>query len=94
MEDQAASKANHHVFDVSLDVLPPVGANVDGRLDGTGTVWTTSAHIITAVMGSGVVSLTWAVAQLGWIIGPAAILSFSFLTDHGLQLPENVVVTL
>lgn len=48
----------------------------------TGTVWTASAHIITAVVGSGVLSLAWAIAQLGWIIGPAAMLLFSFVTYY------------
>ncbi|CAI0409085.1 unnamed protein product, partial [Linum tenue] len=32
-----------------------------------GTVWTASAHIITAIIGSGVLSLAWGIAQLGWI---------------------------
>lgn len=45
-----------------------------------GTVWTASAHIITAVIGSGVLSLTWATAQLGWIAGPAVLLLFALLT--------------
>lgn len=46
----------------------------------TGTVWTASAHIITAVIGSGVLSLAWSVAQLGWIAGPATILFFAAVT--------------
>ena len=47
-----------------------------------GTVWTASAHIITAVIGSGVLSLAWAVAQIGWIGGPVAMLLFSFVTFY------------
>lgn len=47
-----------------------------------GTVWTASAHIITAVIGSGVLSLAWATAQLGWIAGPAVIFLFSFVTYY------------
>ncbi|MCL7046262.1 hypothetical protein MKW94_005586, partial [Papaver nudicaule] len=39
----------------------------DGRVKRTGTLLTASAHIITAVIGSGVLSLAWAIAQLGWI---------------------------
>ncbi|CAM0944475.1 unnamed protein product [Alopecurus aequalis] len=46
----------------------------------TGTVWTAMAHIITAVIGSGVLSLAWSVAQLGWVAGPAAILFFAGVT--------------
>ncbi|CAN1289705.1 Amino acid permease 6, partial [Linum perenne] len=34
-----------------------------------GTWVTASAHIITAVIGSGVLSLAWAIAQLGWVAG-------------------------
>nr|DAD44583.1 TPA_asm: hypothetical protein HUJ06_002813 [Nelumbo nucifera] len=52
----------------------------DGRPCRTGTVWTATAHIITAVIGSGVLSLAWAVAQLGWIAGPATLIVFSLIT--------------
>ena len=47
-----------------------------------GTMWTASAHIITAVIGSGVLSLAWAIAQLGWVAGPAVMLLFSFVTYY------------
>ncbi|XP_071692747.1 probable amino acid permease 7 [Rutidosis leptorrhynchoides] len=46
----------------------------------TGTVWTALAHIITAVIGSGVLSLAWSVAQLGWIAGPLSLFLFAFFT--------------
>lgn len=52
----------------------------DGRLKGSGSVWTASAHIITALIGSGVLSLAWATAQLGWIAAPTVLLLFSFVT--------------
>lgn len=45
-----------------------------------GTWVTASAHIITAVIGSGVLSLAWAISQLGWIAGPAVLMAFSFIT--------------
>ncbi|CAN6335709.1 unnamed protein product [Urochloa humidicola] len=48
----------------------------DGRPRRTGTVLTASAHIVTAVIGSGVLSLPWAVAQLGWAAGPPVMLLF------------------
>ncbi|KAK3193119.1 hypothetical protein Dsin_024429 [Dipteronia sinensis] len=44
------------------------------------TLLTASAHIITAVIGSGVLSLAWALAQLGWIAGPIALIAFSIIT--------------
>ncbi|KAL7082564.1 hypothetical protein ACP275_14G107100 [Erythranthe tilingii] len=52
----------------------------DGRPKRTGTALTASAHIITAVIGSGVLSLAWAIAQLGWVAGPIALASFSIIT--------------
>ncbi|GAB4855718.1 Amino acid permease 3, variant 2 [Ancistrocladus abbreviatus] len=74
---------NHHqVFDISIDMFsqhPSKCFDDDGRLKRTGTVWTASAHIITAVIGSGVLSLAWAIAQLGWIAGPAVMFLFSFV---------------
>uniref|UniRef100_A0A803MC33 Amino acid transporter transmembrane domain-containing protein n=1 Tax=Chenopodium quinoa TaxID=63459 RepID=A0A803MC33_CHEQI len=52
----------------------------DGRAKRTGTWLTASAHIITAVIGCGVLSLAWAVAQMGWIAGPIILLVFSLVT--------------
>ncbi|KAL7585105.1 probable amino acid permease 7 isoform X1 [Lactuca sativa] len=46
----------------------------------TGTLWSTVAHIITAVIGSGVLSLAWSMSQLGWIAGPIALLFFALVT--------------
>ncbi|KAK4795914.1 hypothetical protein SAY86_028240 [Trapa natans] len=53
----------------------------DGCIKRTGTLMTASAHIITAVIGSGVLSMAWAVAQLGWVAGPVVLLAFSFITN-------------
>ncbi|KAF5467927.1 hypothetical protein F2P56_012131 [Juglans regia] len=77
--------SHHQVFDVSVDVHPQGGSKCfddDGRLKRTGTVWTASAHIITAVIGSGVLSLAWAIGQLGWVAGPAVMFLFSFVTYY------------
>ncbi|XP_023636948.1 probable amino acid permease 7 isoform X2 [Capsella rubella] len=46
----------------------------------TGTLWTAVAHIITGVIGAGVLSLAWAMAELGWIAGPAAMIAFAGVT--------------
>ncbi|KAI3769102.1 hypothetical protein L6452_00199 [Arctium lappa] len=46
----------------------------------TGTIWTAIAHIITGVMGAGVLSLGWSLAQLGWLFGPLAIIVFALVT--------------
>ena len=45
-----------------------------------GTAWTAVAHIITGVIGSGVLSLAWSMAQLGWIAGPVTMVCFALVT--------------
>lgn len=94
MGEHAASKNhhqhhNHQVFNVSIDMLPQNGSKCfddDGRLKRTGNVWTASSHIITAVIGSGVLSLAWAIAQLGWIAGPTVMFLFSFVIYYTSSL--------
>ncbi|KAJ0102427.1 hypothetical protein Patl1_03716 [Pistacia atlantica] len=51
----------------------------DGQIR-TGTLWSCVAHIITAVIGAGVLSLAWSTSQLGWIAGPVALLCFAIIT--------------
>ncbi|CAA0814044.1 Probable amino acid permease 7 [Striga hermonthica] len=46
----------------------------------TGTIWTAVAHIITGVIGSGVLALGWSMAQLGWAAGPFSMLFFAAIT--------------
>ncbi|XP_027341307.1 amino acid permease 4-like [Abrus precatorius] len=90
----ANEATNHHAFDFdgSIDDAPshPQRASKcyddDGRLKRTGTIWTASSHIITAVIGSGVLSLAWAIAQLGWIAGPAVMILFSLVTFYTSSL--------
>ncbi|RLN34783.1 amino acid permease 3-like isoform X2 [Panicum miliaceum] len=41
-----------------------------------------SAYIITAVMGSGVLTLGSAMSQLGWVLGPAAMVLFALLVTY------------
>ena len=43
-------------------------------------MWTATAHVITAVIGSGVLSLAWSMAQIGWIAGPPILLGFAVIT--------------
>lgn len=52
----------------------------DGHPRRTGNLWTCVAHIITGVIGAGVLALSWSVAQLGWVAGPAAMLCFAAVT--------------
>ncbi|XP_042003844.1 amino acid permease 3-like [Salvia splendens] len=55
----------------------------------TGNTWTASAHIITGVIGSGVLSLAWSMAQLGWIWGPLLMLLFAAVTLFSSFLISN-----
>ncbi|XP_026662336.1 probable amino acid permease 7 isoform X2 [Phoenix dactylifera] len=67
--------AVHHSLELTDD-----SCDDDRHLIRTGTVWTCAAHIITAVIGSGVLSLAWSTAQLGWIAGPVSMLCFAMVT--------------
>ncbi|KAE9609125.1 hypothetical protein Lal_00019995 [Lupinus albus] len=58
----------------------------DGRLKRTGTVWTAFAHVITGVIGAGVLSLAWAMSQLGWFLGILSIVLFSAITLYTANL--------
>ncbi|KAL9681560.1 hypothetical protein QQ045_013345 [Rhodiola kirilowii] len=75
----ATKNPDHHVFAVEHDHSSSL-LDDDGHPKRTGTYMTASAHIITAVIGSGVLSLAWATAQLGWVAGPVAMLLFSLVT--------------
>ncbi|KAJ7554127.1 hypothetical protein O6H91_06G126600 [Diphasiastrum complanatum] len=60
----------------------PDAIDDDGRPKRTGNLWNASAHVITAVIGSGVLSLAWSMAQLGWVAGPPVLLAFAFVTYY------------
>lgn len=52
----------------------------DGKAKRTGNVWTATTHIITVVVGAGVLALAWAMAQLGWIAGIGRIVIFASIS--------------
>ncbi|XP_047983524.1 amino acid permease 3-like isoform X2 [Salvia hispanica] len=70
---------NNQNFDIKL-------YHDDGRPKRTGTVFTASSHMITAVIGPAVLSLAWANAQLGWIAGPTILILFSVITHYTSSL--------
>ncbi|XP_077249761.1 amino acid permease 3-like isoform X1 [Tasmannia lanceolata] len=81
--------SNFPPLEVSLDMQNQGASKCfddDGRIKRRGTVWTASAHIITAVIGSGVLSLAWAIAQLGWVAGPVVMFLFSFVIYYTSSL--------
>ncbi|XP_077231732.1 amino acid permease 6-like [Tasmannia lanceolata] len=57
----------------------------EGEDDGQereGTLLSATAHVVTAVIGSGVLALAWSVAQLGWIVGPIVLCWFAWVTFY------------
>ncbi|XP_010458325.1 PREDICTED: amino acid permease 8 [Camelina sativa] len=72
----------HNPSAVELDDTAVKGVDDDGREKRTGTFFTASAHIITAVIGSGVLSLAWALAQLGWVAGTIILVTFAVITYY------------
>ncbi|KAM0925840.1 hypothetical protein ACQ4PT_003764 [Festuca glaucescens] len=66
---------------MDVEKVPEVAPEVDddGRVR-TGTVWTATTHAITAIIGSGVLALPWSVAQMGWILGPIALIGCAYIT--------------
>jgi amino acid permease len=63
-------------------VYDPTKFDEDGKPRRKGNVMTASAHVITAVIGSGVLSLAWSIAQMGWIAGPSVLLLFAGVTYY------------
>ncbi|OAE28859.1 hypothetical protein AXG93_684s1380 [Marchantia polymorpha subsp. ruderalis] len=46
----------------------------------TGNVFNATAHVVTAVIGSGVLGLPWSIAQLGWVAGVIMLVFFALAT--------------
>nr|CAD1841426.1 unnamed protein product [Ananas comosus var. bracteatus] len=80
MEVEGKTKYTEEAFDFDDGRQQKPELDDDGRPKRRGTLLTASAHIITAVIGSGVLSLAWAIAQLGWVVGPAVLVAFSLIT--------------
>ncbi|EEE55757.1 hypothetical protein OsJ_04283 [Oryza sativa Japonica Group] len=68
-------------MDVEKVERKEVAVDDDGRVR-TGTVWTATTHAITAVIGSGVLALPWSVAQMGWVLGPIALVVCAYITYY------------
>ncbi|XP_061337573.1 probable amino acid permease 7 [Gastrolobium bilobum] len=66
----------------AIDTSPLIQSFSSGEetLRRTGNAWSAVSHIITGVIGAGVLSLAWSVAQLGWIAGPVVIIFFAGTT--------------
>ncbi|CAJ1973925.1 unnamed protein product [Sphenostylis stenocarpa] len=51
-----------------------------------GNVFTATTHIVTVVVGAGVLALAWAMAQLGWIAGIGVMITFAFISLYTYSL--------
>ncbi|KAK7351510.1 hypothetical protein VNO77_11026 [Canavalia gladiata] len=58
----------------------------DGRIKRTGNVLTATTHVVTVVVGAGVLALAWAMAQLGWISGITVMITFSSISIYTYNL--------
>ncbi|KAI4306273.1 hypothetical protein L6164_029565 [Bauhinia variegata] len=63
-----------------IDESPLIESHSSYVVKRTGNAWSAVAHIITALIGAGVLSLSWSVAQLGWIAGPLVLILFAITT--------------
>uniref|UniRef100_A0A7N0T5C4 Amino acid transporter transmembrane domain-containing protein n=1 Tax=Kalanchoe fedtschenkoi TaxID=63787 RepID=A0A7N0T5C4_KALFE len=87
MPAATTKNSDHQVFAIDHDGRGSSSLlDDDGRPKRSGTFMTASAHIVTAVIGSGVLSLAWAMAQLGWAGGPIAMILFSIVTWYTSSL--------
>ncbi|KAK2972729.1 hypothetical protein RJ640_029186 [Escallonia rubra] len=79
LQVEAQPKAHSETEAINIQANYSKSFDDDGRLKRTGTFWTATAHVITAVIGSGVLSLAWAIGQLGWVAGPVVLTLFAFV---------------
>ncbi|WOK94611.1 amino acid permease 6-like [Canna indica] len=76
--------------ETAVELMEAEGAHhIDDAHERQGSLWTATAHIVTAIIGSGVLALAWSVAQLGWIAGPVALLGFAGVTYCTATLLAN-----
>lgn len=51
-----------------------------------GNYWTAACHVVTAVIGSGVLSLAYSLSTMGWIAGSIILFAFAFVTWYTSML--------
>ncbi|KAK1439976.1 hypothetical protein QVD17_05801 [Tagetes erecta] len=97
MTSQPQTSQMHNVSSLEVGYFDDGKLDDDGQIKRTGTWQCASAHIITAVVGSGVLSLSWCFAQLGWLPGIITFLFFcvislftSILLSDSYRSPDPV----
>jgi amino acid permease len=58
----------------------------------SGNIWTAVGHIVTAVIGSGVLGLPYAMAGMGWILGAICFIIFAWITLFTAQLLADLYI--
>lgn len=71
---------------LQLRAIRPVFIRTDKPVTVAGNVFTASIHIVTVVVGAGVLALAWAMAQLGWIPGLATMIIFACISIYTYNL--------
>lgn len=71
---------------LQLRAIRPVFIRTDKPVTVAGNVFTASIHIVTVVVGAGVLALAWAMAQLGWIAGIAVMILFACISVYTYNL--------
>lgn len=71
---------------LQLWAIRPVFIRTDKPVTVAGNVFTASIHIVTVVVGAGVLALAWAMAQLGWIAGIAVMVLFACISVYTYNL--------
>uniref|UniRef100_A0A0E0L9L8 Amino acid transporter transmembrane domain-containing protein n=1 Tax=Oryza punctata TaxID=4537 RepID=A0A0E0L9L8_ORYPU len=91
MADHTSTQAHGNVdvgAETAMDQLarssPPAPEKT--RREKSGTVWTATAHIVALLIGSSVLAVAWTFAQLGWVAGPAVVVSLSVVTYYSSAL--------
>ncbi|WVY91498.1 hypothetical protein V8G54_037012 [Vigna mungo] len=92
MFEQGVSRSYREAFEASngrIQLADSKFFDDDGRPKRTGNQISSRVQelcglrvLITAVIGSGVLSMAWAIAQLGWIAAPASLILFSVVTYY------------
>ncbi|KAL0443217.1 UNVERIFIED_CONTAM: putative amino acid permease 7 [Sesamum latifolium] len=94
-DDQQTSLLSHSISSSSSSSSPcdDQAAGHAYKTERSGTIWTALAHIITAVIGSGVLSLAWSMSRLGWVAGPLTMLAFASVTLTSAVLLCNCYIS-
>ncbi|KAG5031142.1 hypothetical protein JHK85_015124 [Glycine max] len=85
-DDGRIKRTDFFNLSLQLRAIRPVFIRTDKPVTVAGNVFTASIHIVTVVVGAGVLALAWAMAQLGWIPGLATMIIFACISIYTYNL--------